>query len=98
MSKRKSARQRQATRACRKRKIKAKNCGESPEEKERHLRTTRRDATRRRRARKVSCDIQARLAFQKAIGEYPRNVCMSCKKLCYSSVGSSVNEEKVPYL
>ena len=36
-------------------------------------------------ARKVSSHLRDRLAFQKAIGEYPTNVCMSRKKLCYCS-------------
>ena len=52
-----------------------------------------RKATRRSRIAARDGELQNRLAFQKAIGEYPSNVCMSCKKLCYSS---SINAEKVP--
>ena len=46
------------------------------------------------------CELQARnrLAFQTAIGEYPRHVCMSCNKLCYRTVGSAVNEQEQPAL
>ena len=56
----------------------------------------RREVARSRRAEVLcsDCELPNRLAFQSAIVEYPKHVCMSCNKLCYFSVGTSVNEEK----